>query len=86
MTDWAFIVWLFIASLLIWLGVFKCVSSIYINKALIFVLSLIFIVHFTFIALGSSDEALVYLGTPHLFLGAGLYLWWSSRDMEKKQS
>jgi uncharacterized membrane protein YqhA len=82
-TDWAVTIWLAVASLIVWLAVIKCTSNKYINATLIYVLGAIFVVHLLAVMFQAENEAIYYLGIPHLFLGAGLYLWWSAEGNAK---
>ena len=76
--DWAVTIWLALASLIVWLAVIKCASTKYIKTSLLYVLGVIFVAHLLAVALQAENEAVYYLSVPHLFLGAGLYLWWRS--------
>ncbi|WP_461480703.1 hypothetical protein [Porticoccus sp.] len=84
--DWAVIIWLIAASLVVWYAVIKCVSTKYIRLSVLYVLAVIFIAHLLMMAIQAQNEAIYYLGAPHLFLGLGLYLWWRSVGNAKAKS
>ena len=77
-TDWAVTIWLAVASPIVWFAVIKCASPKYIKSTFIYVLGVILSVHFLAVLSQAKNEAIYYLGAPHLFLGVGLYLWWRS--------
>ncbi|EAT13600.1 hypothetical protein HF888_09160 [Bermanella marisrubri] len=83
--DWAVTIWLAVASLVVWYAVIKCASTKYIQLSLLYVLAVIFVAHLLVVAIKAEDEAIYYLGSPHLFLGLGFYLWWRSIGNAKKR-
>lgn len=82
-TDWAVTTWLAVASSIVWFAVIKCSSTKYVKTTLVYVLGTVFIVHSLAVAFHAENEAIYYLGAPHLFLGVGLYLWWRSVNHAK---
>ena len=84
-TDWVVTTWLVVASLIVWVGVIKCASTAYKKTTLVYVLGAVFIAHLLTVLFQTKNEAIYYLGAPHLFLGAGLYLWWSLVGYEKSK-
>ena len=77
-TDWVVTIWLAVASLFVWIAVIKCASPKYIKSTFIYVLGAILFMHLLIVLSQAKNEAIYYLGGPHLFLGVGLYLWWRS--------
>ena len=77
-TDWAVTIWLAVVSLVVWFAVIKCASPKYNKPTFIYVLGAILFMHFNIVISQAQNEAIYYLGAPHLFLGVGLYLWWRS--------
>lgn len=75
-SDWAILIWLAVASIIVWLGVAKCSSLKYKGKFFLYLLCTILFLHALVVIFTAKNEAIYYLGIPHLFLALGIYIWW----------